>query len=809
MDTQYDAEHGYDDWVPTDVEDASSIVAQGIEQSVTGDEDCVNFDIDELEVLVRRWSDWKESGKTKKPMILQSILAELHELDKNTELSHAEMQLKAGYSVRSVVRELYHDHVQKKLATMREDTGDEEGPKPIGFYQQVLTAFIQDDLSDEQLAATQDIAAKWNGMEGPAPNIKAKNAAKYGYKYCGMWVICFAGWKNAEGTSGGMHTGTSFNEVWNLEGSWRDYLGEAFEEDEISNDDDDGQNEGSTRKKAGTIVKVDPVTLVTKEDGTVSIGEIAVSVRFLRFDLSHMLVSAATKLLSFWRQRQAVDMGNVFAFQMWLDRSGTLQPPVEDGRIPLQIARDRRSRSRMPATARAQTIPKSNRQGEGQGRANTFLRNVQSSDVDAFPQASPAIFAAVDMPGPSHDHRRWVNSRAKSSHPKRLHCRSIVPETDTDHDDDPLEDRQPQEKQVHDATPIPRKTMAQIRPDDEHPKDTRRVRNKTPFPGRAMKAPTISYADEDAFDSDEVDGSEALGAADGLPTLSKATAVHIRQIEARGEDPPQSTGPSRRGQKAGTIQRSMSHGGHSQMPEHFPPQPRLSEVSASMVDLIPPPPPPCEDTAPIEDEIPPPPPPPDDLEDRGETPPPPPSDEDETENALIPPPPPPSDDVAMINDPIPPPPPSSQESDSHHSVTSPDGDDTPMDTDASSKQPPAPSSDDTRFLAEDIRIAHPPLLEDRPDVFSCAERCRLHQRFMHLYSTWMGHSLSDGEKHEMEVHGFVHPGADHAVYWAIHQLRLTCHPIQYHFPFHPNERFDAPVTDAMARMATDFAYVVL
>ncbi|KIN94248.1 hypothetical protein M404DRAFT_35258 [Pisolithus tinctorius Marx 270] len=302
--------------------------------------------------------------------------------------------------------------------------------------------------------------------------------------------------------------------------------------------------------------------------------------------------------------------------------------------------------------------------------------------------------------------------------------------------------------------------------------------------------------------------------------------VRIRQIEARGEDPPRSAGPSRRGQKAGTIRQSMSHGGHSQMPEHFPPRPRLSEVSASMVDLIPPPPPPCEATAPIEDEIPPPLPPPDDLEDVAEEapppppseesndseekpPPPPPSDEDETENALIPPPPPLSDDAAMINDPIPPPPPSSQESDSHHSVTSPDGDNTPMDVDASSEQPPAPSSDDTRFLAEDIRIAHPPLLEDRPDVFSRAERCRLRQRFTHLYSTWMGHSLSDGEKREMEVHGFVHPGADHAVYWAVHQLRLTRHPIRYHFPFHPNERFDAPVTDAMARMATDFAYAVL
>lgn len=111
-----------------------------------------------------------------------------------------------------------------------------------------------------------------------------------------------------------------------------------------------------------------------------------------------------------------------------------------------------------------------------------------------------------------------------------------------------------------------------------------------------------------------------------------------------------------------------------------------------------------------------------------------------------------------------------------------------MDTDASSEQPPGPSSDviDTRFLAEDIGIAHPPLLEDRPDVFSRAERCRLQQRFTHLHSTWMGHDLSDGEKREMEVHGFVHPGADHAVYWAVHQLRLVRRPVRYHFPFRPN-----------------------
>ncbi|KAI6143308.1 hypothetical protein BKA82DRAFT_4359858 [Pisolithus tinctorius] len=69
----------------------------------------------------------------------------------------------------SVVRELYHDLVQRKLARMREDTGNEESTKQIGVYQQALTAFMQEDLSEEQLAAAEAIADKWNGMEGTHP----------------------------------------------------------------------------------------------------------------------------------------------------------------------------------------------------------------------------------------------------------------------------------------------------------------------------------------------------------------------------------------------------------------------------------------------------------------------------------------------------------------------------------------------------------------------------------------------------------------------------------------------------------------
>ncbi|KAI6142714.1 hypothetical protein BKA82DRAFT_4360508 [Pisolithus tinctorius] len=633
MDSPYDADDGYDDWVPTDVEDGSNIVRQGTEQSVTGDGDQENFDINELEVLVRRQKDWKESGKTKKPMILQSILGELHELDKNTELSHAEMQLKAGlvtawlkkplrarkpqitlrsgyrYSMQSVIRELYHDRVQRKLASMREDTGNEESTKQIGVYQQALTAFMQEDLSEEQLAAAEAIADKWNGMEGPTPKIKARNAARYGYKYCrnfaeemwrycGMRVVCFAGWKNVEGTveactmdfNRDIADGTSFNEVRNLEGPWRDYLGEAFEESGISDEDEDGQGDGRPGKKAARTMKVNAVSLVTNEDGTVSIGEIAglsrdllqktvrgfmtahyrracgkatstvpfkqlgthqkamIATRHLppnfsfTVDPSHMSVAAATALLSFWRQRQDENTDDVFRFEKWLDRGGKLQPPAVDSGIPIQIVRDWRSRSRTPATAPAQSkapagrTQRSDWRGNGKGSANTVQPNVQGSDMDDFERASPVVFEGADMPGPSHDRHGRVSNGGKSSHLKCLHRRKIAADVETDHDDDPLDDGWPQANQRHEATPFPRKTTAPIQPDDAHRKDTRRVRNKTPFPGRAMKETNTSYVEEEVSNSDEVDRSEGLGAADKLPTLAKQRPAELIEFTAKIKD---------------------------------------------------------------------------------------------------------------------------------------------------------------------------------------------------------------------------------------------------------------------------------
>ncbi|KAI6148757.1 hypothetical protein BKA82DRAFT_4354572 [Pisolithus tinctorius] len=584
MDSPYDADDGYDDWVLTDVEDGSNIVRQGTEQSVTGDGDQENFDINELEVLVRRRKDWKESGKTKKPMILQSILGELHELDKNTELSHAEMQLKAGlvtawlkkplharkpqitlrsgyrYSMRSVVRELYHDLVQRKLASMREDTGNEESTKQIGVYQQALTAFMQEDLSEEQLAAAEAIADKWNGMEGPTPEIKARNAARYGYKYCrnfaeemwrycGMRVVCFAGWKNVEGTVEACtwhglqprYCGLEphLMRFRNLEGPWRDYLGEAFEESGISDEDEDGQGDGRLGKKAARTVKVNAVSLVTNEDGTVLIGEIA--------GLSHDLLQKTVRGFMTAHYRRACrkatstvpfkqlgthqkamiatrhlppnfsftvdpshmsdeNTDDVFRFEKWLDRGGKLQPPAVDSGIPIQIPQlgglKGQIGGEMERAARTQCSQMS--------KAVTWMT------LNGHLQSS---FEGADMPGPSHDRHGRVTA-----------------DVETDHDDDPLDDGWPQANQRHEATPFPQRQLHRFGPMMRIGKTPAGSCNKTPFPGRAMKETNTSYVEEEASNSDEVDRSEGLGAADELPTLAKWRPAELIEFTAKIKD---------------------------------------------------------------------------------------------------------------------------------------------------------------------------------------------------------------------------------------------------------------------------------
>ncbi|KAI6143309.1 hypothetical protein BKA82DRAFT_36491 [Pisolithus tinctorius] len=280
----------------------------------------------------------------------------------------------------------------------------------------------------------------------------------------------------------------------NLEGPWQDYLGEAFEESGI-------QTKMKMAKKAARTVKVDAVSLVTNEDGTVSIGEIAglsrdllqktvrwatstvpfkqlgthqksmIATRHLppnfsfTVDPSHIVRSQqATELLSFWSTTGQEHR-----------RCGKLQPPAVDSGIPIQIVRDWRSRSRTPATAPAQSKAPA---GRTQRAANTVQPNVQGSDMDDFERASPVIFEGADMPSPSHDRHGRVSNGGKK----------IAADVETDHDDDPLDDGWPQANQ------------------------------------------------QEASNSDEVDRSEGLGAADELPTLAKEARSIKDGSEHQGDD---------------------------------------------------------------------------------------------------------------------------------------------------------------------------------------------------------------------------------------------------------------------------------
>ncbi|KIN93850.1 hypothetical protein M404DRAFT_35662 [Pisolithus tinctorius Marx 270] len=173
----------------------------------------------------------------------------------------------------------------------------------------------------------------------------------------------------------------------------------------------------------------------------------------------------------------------------------------------------------------------------------------------------------------------------------------------------------------------------------------------------------------------------------------------------------------------------------------------------------------------VQDPVPPPPPPSAAAysKDHLVPPPPPPFETAFPMEELLPPPPPPSDtaEVAAKPEEVPPPPPPAEDIED-------------KDTD---RPPPPPSSDDDES-ADDLTPPPPPSSED----------CR--------------HDLSDEEKTQMEMDGFVHPGADIAVYWEIHRLRLDRRPVWYHFPFVLHEWHDRAIADGMSRMATEFAYLV-
>ncbi|KAI6101891.1 hypothetical protein F5141DRAFT_1065843 [Pisolithus sp. B1] len=195
------------------------------------------------------------------------------------------------YSMWSVVQELYDDQIQLKHAHMKSE-GGAQATKCIDLYQQALSGFIQEDLTDEQWQGAQDIMDKWNGAEGPTPEVQAWNAKKYGLKYmqnfaeemwwCREWVLPSRelgdGWENEEGIiqaccmdfNNDIGSGSNFDDIHTINTSWREYLGTAYENPDVAAGGEvPNMAANHPRAKMG-----DPVKVVTNDEGNIWIGDL-------------------------------------------------------------------------------------------------------------------------------------------------------------------------------------------------------------------------------------------------------------------------------------------------------------------------------------------------------------------------------------------------------------------------------------------------------------------------------------------------------------------------------------------------------
>ncbi|KAI6146620.1 hypothetical protein EDD17DRAFT_1514716 [Pisolithus thermaeus] len=265
-----------------------------------------------LEVLAQRRREWTQVGKKEKPSIMWEICNEFVKMEKHHDLRLVEWKEKEEqittwlkklirsrkpritvcsaykYSMWSVVWELYHDQIQLKHTNMKSE-GRTQATKHIDLYQQVLSAFIHEDLTDEQQQAAHDIMDKWNGSEGPTPEVQAWNAKKYGLKYmqnfteemwqyCRMRIVSLTGWKNEEGIihaccmdfNNDIGGGSNFDNIHTISASWREYLGNAYKDPDIAAG---GQVPNMVanhpRAKMG-----DPVKVVTNDKGDIWICDL-------------------------------------------------------------------------------------------------------------------------------------------------------------------------------------------------------------------------------------------------------------------------------------------------------------------------------------------------------------------------------------------------------------------------------------------------------------------------------------------------------------------------------------------------------
>ncbi|KAI6169941.1 hypothetical protein EDD17DRAFT_1502818 [Pisolithus thermaeus] len=391
MESSYEADHGFatdDDALGRGDETEGELVPV-----FDGEED--TFDVVELEILACQRREWTQARKKEKPAVLGEICRELGKLEKYCELGPAKWHEKRQeitrwlkkplrtrkprvtirsrykYPVHVVICELYHDQIQQKHANMKQEEGSHADTKRIDLYQQALTAFMEDDLTEEQLQVARNIADKWNS--------EAEMQLEEMWRYCGMRMVFMAGWKDEKGVvqaccmdhNSEISGRSAFDDLHTLNPSWREYLGKSFEDADVAEDEDT-----VTKGKQSTRVKKsDPVKLVTNEKGR-ACGRMSTSVPFKKLgqyqqdmiaahhlpanftfnvDPSHLHSATAAELLNFWQEWQVTHPNDIFAFQKQLDQSGNLQPPLDHNTRPLIIARDRKKRPQTSASGNGES----------------------------------------------------------------------------------------------------------------------------------------------------------------------------------------------------------------------------------------------------------------------------------------------------------------------------------------------------------------------------------------------------------------------------------------------------------------------
>ncbi|KAI6142456.1 hypothetical protein BKA82DRAFT_4018159 [Pisolithus tinctorius] len=253
-------------------------------------------------------------------------------------------------------------------------------------------------------------------------------------------------------------------------------------------------------------------------------------------DPSHMSVSVAMQLLSFWQQQQQSNPDDVFTFQKWLDQFGELQSPVDGSICPLQITRDWRLRSQTPMATqvRSKAPGWSTRllgmAGKGKGKADAIPGDIHQTDIGSIEQASPVSHCTGHMSSSSQHHHSQIKSTGNTSHRTCLICNTIMSDTASEGEDAEDEVEQ-QSNGPCMATPFLQCMAAHTHPAIDHQQVTHKSCRKMHLPVMSVTTSNCPNGDQDKGGQSKGNGLDSIDGMEELPVLAHRNPDKIVQIK--------------------------------------------------------------------------------------------------------------------------------------------------------------------------------------------------------------------------------------------------------------------------------------